>query len=485
MKTSPRIAGRYRLDELIATGGMSAVWRGHDTRLDRTVAVKLLKDTAFQDNRQARERFEREAQAAARLNGHGFAAVYDRGEDTVGPDSLAYLVMELVEGESLAALIERRGKLPPARVMEITASVATALETVHSEGIVHRDIKPANILIERGGTVKLVDFGIARISGTASLTSTGTVLGTPVYASPEQLTLDEITGLADVYSLGVVAYHALAGKPPFTADDHYRLLSDHVSSPPPPLPSDVPKQVAAVVMRALAKDPRERWGSAEELAAACRTAAAGRTDPPNTRRPLALPVALLASCLAVLLLSASLLLWSPWSEADGGESAQGPVVSGSRATAPGQDGSEPAAEPATDTDDRPGHRVSDPGGSSGAQETPGTAPSPTGPAASPEGGTDPGPAPSPADPGQTPQPTGGTVPDVVGTTTFQALQALRGQGFGEVSGEHRAPGLLNLLIAPATCEVESQSPAAGTTAGLGDPVVLTYYAPSADEDCGL
>jgi serine/threonine protein kinase len=192
-----RIADRYRLERRIASGGMGVVWRGHDTQLDRPVAVKLLRNSLFHDDEEARRRFEREARAAARLKGSGFATVYDHGDCLVGDEDVAYLVMELVEGEALSALLDREERLTPERAMAIVAAVADALRIVHREGIVHRDVKPGNILIEEDGTVKLVDFGIARINDVTSLTSTGVALGSLHYASPEQVDLKEITAAAD------------------------------------------------------------------------------------------------------------------------------------------------------------------------------------------------------------------------------------------------------------------------------------------------
>lgn len=182
------IADRYRLDEVIAAGGMGTVWRGHDTRLNRPVAVKLLRDTTAADTEGARRRFEHEAMAAARLQGPGFAAVYDHGEAVADGEKIAYLVMELVEGASLSTLVGGGEPLAPERAMEIVAAVADTLQVVHGAGIIHRDIKPGNVLVTQDGEVKLVDFGIARINDVTSLTSTGVALGTLSYASPNSST---------------------------------------------------------------------------------------------------------------------------------------------------------------------------------------------------------------------------------------------------------------------------------------------------------
>ncbi|MCD0445032.1 serine/threonine protein kinase [Glycomyces sp. A-F 0318] len=276
MEPGTLIADRYRLDEVIASGGMGTVWRGFDTRLKRAVAVKILK-TGFEDDDTARARFEHEAQSVAALRHTGIAALYDYSdmEDETGA-VLSYLVMELIEGRSLTARL-LAGPLEPAEAMRLCAQVAEALQCAHEAGIVHRDVKPANIILDGRGRAVLVDFGIALSAGRAAITETGMLLGTLYYASPEQLEGRELNYATDVYSLGAVAYECLAGNPPFTGDTAGTILNGHLNRPPPPLPETVPPEAAATVLRALAKQPDRRWPSAAALAAA----ATGRPLPPN------------------------------------------------------------------------------------------------------------------------------------------------------------------------------------------------------------
>ncbi len=275
MQLGTLIAGRYRLDDRIAAGGMGEVWRGTDTRLNRVVAVKLLHSGLSGDDR-FRARFHQEAQAVAALQSPGIVALYDYGEEH-GPEGLvSYLIMELVQGQSLANLIHRRGRLAPGEVLKIIATAAEALDVAHRSHIIHRDIKPANLLVNEDGAVKIVDFGIASARGQAGLTETGTVMGTLSYASPEQLAGRELSGATDLYSLGIVAYECLAGRPPFPGGDPAAVITAHMTGQPAPLPPDVPQPVAQIVMRCLAKDPHQRFGSAAELALACRE---GRPGP--------------------------------------------------------------------------------------------------------------------------------------------------------------------------------------------------------------
>jgi serine/threonine protein kinase len=267
------ITGRYRLDEVIASGGMGTVWRGFDTRLKRAVAVKVLK-TGFESDAVARARFEHEAQSVASLRHTGIAALYDYSEmeDETGR-SLSYLVMELIEGRSLTArLLE--GPMEPAEAMRLCSQVAEALECAHEAGIIHRDVKPANVIIDRRGRAVLVDFGIALSAGRTAITETGMLLGTLYYASPEQLEGHELTYATDIYSLGAVAYECLAGNPPFTGGTAGTILNGHLNQPPPRLPERVPPGPAAVVLRALAKLPDQRWPSAAAFAEAADEAVA-------------------------------------------------------------------------------------------------------------------------------------------------------------------------------------------------------------------
>ncbi|GAB3232865.1 serine/threonine-protein kinase [Glycomyces halotolerans] len=284
------IAGRYRLDDRLAAGGMGEVWRGTDTRLSRVVAVKLL-HSGLAGNDRFRARFQQEARAVAALQSPGIVALYDYGEEP-GPDGvISYLIMELVRGTSLDKVIAQRGRLSPPEVLKIVATAAEALDVAHRAGIVHRDIKPGNLLVDEEGAVKIVDFGIASARGQAGLTETGTVMGTLHYASPEQLSGGDLTGATDQYSLGIVAYECLAGRAPFGGGDPAAVITQHMTGQPAPLPQDVPPPVAQIVMRCLVKDPRQRFASAGELAQAARdgrmapgqgtTAILPPTSPPN------------------------------------------------------------------------------------------------------------------------------------------------------------------------------------------------------------
>jgi eukaryotic-like serine/threonine-protein kinase len=279
---------RYRLTGRIAAGGMGEVWRGTDELLGRAVAVKLLSDAHAADE-QFRERFRAEARYAASLSHPGIARVYDYGESAAGPDggdgpatATAYLVMELVEGESLSATLAREGRMSVDAALDIIAQAASALAAAHEAGIVHRDVKPGNLLITPEGQVKITDFGIARAALAAHLTQSGMVMGTAQYVSPEQATARPITTATDIYSLGVVGYECLAGRPPFTAETPIALALAHVHKPPPPLPDDVPAPVAALVGRMLAKEPSNRPASAR-LVADC--ASALRDTSPTGEQP--------------------------------------------------------------------------------------------------------------------------------------------------------------------------------------------------------
>lgn len=257
--------GRYQLIDRIAAGGMGEVWRGNDDMLGRPVAVKLLHANHAGDE-QFRARFRAEARYAGSLSHPGIARVFDYGEHS--PLGGPYLVMELVNGEPLSAILERLGRLSPDTVLDIVAQAARALDVAHQAGIVHRDIKPGNLLIMADGTTKITDFGIAKAQAErqAHLTATGIVMGTAMYVSPEQATGSRLSGSSDVYSLGVVAYECLAGRPPFVAEAPLAIAIMHKHEPVPPLPSDVPRPVADLVMSMLAKTPDGRPEDAARLA---------------------------------------------------------------------------------------------------------------------------------------------------------------------------------------------------------------------------
>ena len=251
---------RYTLIERIAVGGMGEVWRGEDQVLGRLVAIKMLA-AAHASDKQFRARFRAEAQYASSLAHPGITRVFDYGEHS--PLGGPYLVMELVDGQPLSAVLERCGRLDPNAVLDIVTQAARALDAAHRAGIVHRDIKPGNLLVTADGTIKITDFGIAKASTPGvRLTATGLVMGTALYISPEQATGQPLTGLSDVYSLGVVAYECLAGDPPFVADEHLAVAIMHKHDPVPPLPGDVPRPVAGLVYAMLAKNPGDRPESA-------------------------------------------------------------------------------------------------------------------------------------------------------------------------------------------------------------------------------
>ena len=262
LSLSPEVlASRYRLDQLIASGGMGAVWRAVDLVLDRPVAVKLLRDELAQHADTA-ARFRAEARHAAGLSHPAIAQVYDFGEASGGQP--AFLVMELVDGPPLTDLIAS-GPLPPGQVMDIVAQVAAGLAVAHAAGVVHRDIKPGNLLIDSGG-VKITDFGVAYAVGSAPLTRTGTLIGTPAYLAPERIAGQPAGPASDLYSLGMVAYECLAGRVPFTGTAMEIALAHRMQSLPP-LPASVPPEVTRLVADLTARDPGGRPAGASQVAA--------------------------------------------------------------------------------------------------------------------------------------------------------------------------------------------------------------------------
>ncbi|TDD84835.1 Stk1 family PASTA domain-containing Ser/Thr kinase [Saccharopolyspora karakumensis] len=270
--SSPRLlSDRYELGETLGYGGMSEVHKGRDTRLSRDVAVKILRadlarDPTFQ------LRFRREAQNAAALNHPAIVAVYDTGETDSENGPLPYIVMEYVDGRTLRDIVKTEGPLSPRRAMEVMADGSAALDFSHRHGIVHRDVKPANIMITRSGAVKVMDFGIARAlaDGQAAVTQTAAVIGTAQYLSPEQARGEAVDARSDVYASGCVLFELLTGEPPFTGDSPVAVAYQHVREEPRK-PSDVvpatPASLDAVVLKALSKNPANRYQSAAEMRA--------------------------------------------------------------------------------------------------------------------------------------------------------------------------------------------------------------------------
>jgi serine/threonine protein kinase len=268
------IGERYRVEARIGQGGMAEVYRGFDPSLDRTVAIKVLlppfdRDAGFV------ARFRREAQAAARLNHPNIVGVYDAGAE----GDTQYIVMEYVEGRTLASFLAEGGSPSPMQAVELTIPVAFALQAAHEHGIVHRDIKPANIMVTRAGAVKVMDFGIARIQTDATAPQTSSVIGTPAYFSPEQAQGQPVDARSDIYSLGCVLYELLAHRQPFSGDTPVAIAFKQVNEmpvPPSEVNPDVPPRLDAVVMKCMAKNPANRYQSAAELIADLERVRAGQ-----------------------------------------------------------------------------------------------------------------------------------------------------------------------------------------------------------------
>jgi eukaryotic-like serine/threonine-protein kinase len=302
MADRARLGGRYELGAVLGFGGMAEVHLGRDVRLGREVAVKTLRadlarDPAFQT------RFRREAQSAASLNHPAIVAVYDTGEDETPDGSRApYIVMEYVDGRTLRDILATDGRLLPNRALEITGEVLGALDYSHRAGIVHRDIKPGNVMLTRDGSVKVMDFGIARAltGSTATMTQTAAVVGTAQYLSPEQARGEHVDGRSDIYSTGCLLYELLTGRPPFVGDSPIAVAYQHVREDPVPpsrIDPDIPVAVDAIVLKAMAKNPANRYQSAAEMRADVERALAGRpveatpilTDAPTTQFAVSTP----------------------------------------------------------------------------------------------------------------------------------------------------------------------------------------------------
>ena len=255
--------GRYRVDTMIATGGMSAVYRGLDLRLDRPVALKVM-DSRYAGDQHFLTRFQREARAVARLKDPGLVAVYDQGIDGQHP----FLVMELVEGGTLRELLRERGPMPPHAVAAVLRPVLSGLAVAHGAGLVHRDIKPENVLISDDGEVKIADFGLVRAVAEAKITSTSVILGTAAYLSPEQVATGDASPRSDVYAVGILAYELLTGATPFTGDSPlavaYQRMDNDVA-PPSRVIAGVPPLFDDLVRQATARDPAGRYADAMDM----------------------------------------------------------------------------------------------------------------------------------------------------------------------------------------------------------------------------
>ena len=284
---SPRVgvtlSGRYRLQRLIATGGMGQVWEAVDSRLGRRVAVKVLKQE-FSSDPEFLERFRAEARTVAMLNHPGIAAVHDYGETNMdGEGRTAYLVMELINGEPLNSVIKRTGRLSLRHALDMLEQTGRALQVAHTAGLVHRDVKPGNILITPNGQVKLTDFGIAKAVDAAPVTQTGMVMGTAQYIAPEQALGEDATAASDVYSLGVVGYEAVSGRRPFVGDGALTVAMKHIKETPAPLPADLPPNVRELIEITLVKNPGVRYRNGGQFADAVAAVRAGRRPPrPNS-----------------------------------------------------------------------------------------------------------------------------------------------------------------------------------------------------------
>ncbi|MCM4081761.1 Stk1 family PASTA domain-containing Ser/Thr kinase [Paractinoplanes hotanensis] len=275
------LGGRYQVGELLGYGGMAEVHRGRDLRLGRDVAIKMLRtdlarDATFQ------ERFRREAQNSAALNHPAIVAVYDTGEEISSTgEKQPFIVMEFVNGQTLKEVLAQEQRLPTRQALEYIADICAALEFSHRHGIIHRDIKPGNVMITQNGQVKVMDFGIARAlaSGATTMTQTSAVIGTAQYLSPEQARGESVDARSDVYAAGCVLFELLVGNPPFVGDSPVSVAYQHVREEPK-APSDivpgVPADVDAIVLKALAKNPVNRYQSAQEMRADALRAVAGR-----------------------------------------------------------------------------------------------------------------------------------------------------------------------------------------------------------------
>ena len=261
-----QVVGTYKILEKIGEGGMGVVYKGVDTGLDRLVAIKVLTPD-FAHNPELIERFRSEARAQANLNHTNITTLYA----FLQAEGQCLIVMEYIEGETFEDLLIRRGKLPWKEATTVTQQALHGLGFAHGMGIIHRDIKPSNLMLTKTGTVKVMDFGIAKALGGSTKTRTGLQMGTPQYMSPEQIRGRQVDARSDLYSLGITLYQLLSGDLPFQADSDYELMSAHINTPPPVLTdihADVPTGIEQCVRKALAKEPEGRFQNAEEFGTA-------------------------------------------------------------------------------------------------------------------------------------------------------------------------------------------------------------------------
>jgi len=274
-------AERYKLEDFIGQGGMSLVYRAVDIRTGHSVAVKILK-SEYNSDKEFLERFQREAQAASLMSHHNLVNLLDVGVE----GEYRYLVLEYVNGNTLKDIIRQKGRINYQTAIQVTIRILSALQHAHDNGIIHRDIKPQNVLIHADGHVKVADFGIARMTGGATIGKGDTVVGSVHYSSPEQATGSVVEATSDLYSTGVVMYEMLTGRVPFVGDTPVAVAMQHIQDAPPPIADfapETPAAVVAVVMKALEKDPKRRFQTAREMAEALMLAKNGQLDPASIR----------------------------------------------------------------------------------------------------------------------------------------------------------------------------------------------------------
>ncbi len=285
-----QLGDRYELVSLIASGGMGEVWHARDITLLRAVAVKVLR-SEFTDDETFLARFRVEAQNMAALSHLNIANIHDYGEAMAAGEHVAYLVMEMVDGQPLSAILADPERPDPRRVLDILAQTAAGLGAAHSRGVVHRDVKPGNLIVRPDGTVKITDFGISRATDHVPLTRSGMVMGTAMYLSPEQAMGREVTPASDVYALGVVGYECLAGQRPFQAESTVAVALAHVNQDPNPLPGEIPRAIRALVLRAMSKDPADRFPDGAAFAVAIQTVIDEQMSPTQVNRtPVPVPL---------------------------------------------------------------------------------------------------------------------------------------------------------------------------------------------------